>query len=225
MPTYLCHGFRWHRSSIRIFVGWHDLMDAAPDWIISPATTSTIIHQLHDIHDFIPEVPAHSHSHTQDEGGSSSSESVDWSPVKLLEEHDPTETVLATRPYAYVADYAVRIDLSASIASEMANYEKSVSNPWLNDLRDKLQKDEEIQWYVVVCGDEDRHVPGHDEHEDSEDDEGGSDTTVDQAVTNPPVPVVKKEVSGTSDPAGKTSSKREKSLTSTMKRLFHKTTS
>jgi hypothetical protein len=50
----------------------------------------------------------------------------DWSVVKLLEEYDPLRLDEASRPYAYVADYAVRIDLSASIFDEIARYEERV---------------------------------------------------------------------------------------------------
>ncbi|MDB5910740.1 MAG: hypothetical protein JWP34_4854, partial [Massilia sp.] len=47
-----------------------------------------------------------------------------WSAVKLLEEYDPLRLDEVSRPYAYVADYAVRIDLSVSIFDEIARYEE-----------------------------------------------------------------------------------------------------
>lgn len=91
----------------------------------------------------------------------------DWSAVKLLEEHDPNETTYSSRPYAYVADHVVRIDLGASVTDEMTKYERLArtrkEGRWFERLRDELQMDaaqhESIGWYVVVCGDEERLAP------------------------------------------------------------------
>lgn len=108
----------------------------------------------------------------------------DWSVVKLLEEYDPLNLEEVSRPYAYVADYVVPIDLSVSIADEIQKYEACVkadhdppimgpesdergrkkSNKqqrtgWFEKLRDQLQRGEDIRWYVVVNGDEVRDWP------------------------------------------------------------------
>ena len=111
----------------------------------------------------------------------------DWSPIKLLEEYDPNNLEECSRPYAYVADYVKRIDASCSIDEEVARYEQQVqssfdpavtgrpsgesskrdkdtarskrSAEWFEQLRDQLQRDEEIRWYVVVNGDEERAWP------------------------------------------------------------------
>lgn len=180
MPTYLCHGFRWHRQSIRIFVGMHDLLDASPDWIVGPACSNAIIHQMYELFDFVPTLDSETQGAGEEkekvQGPTSNPEAEEpskgkqWSAVELFEEYDPHEAVEATRPYAYVADYAVRVDLSASLTEEMARYKDTVAGlkppaaetegpSWFERLRDKLQTDEEIQWYVVVCGDEERGVP------------------------------------------------------------------
>lgn len=110
-----------------------------------------------------------------------------WSPVKLLEEYDPANTEEVSRPHAYVADYVTRISDSVSIVEEIQRYESRarhsprppVTGPssdemlnkkrdttklgsaagWLEQLRDELQRNEEIRWYVVVCGDEERTYP------------------------------------------------------------------
>ena len=114
-----------------------------------------------------------------------------WSAVALLEEFDPTNLSVASGPWAYVADHVVRVDTSVSIVEEMLRYEaleksrssRAMSGPsdetgqkldtaaketaaagWLERLRDKLQTNERIRWYVVVCDDEDRVVdppPAH----------------------------------------------------------------
>lgn len=108
----------------------------------------------------------------------------EWSPVKLLEEYDPNDLETASRPCAYVADYVKRIDASCSIVEEIQKYEQrvrcspvpAVTGPssdemlngkkrdttkiaragWFEKLRDQLQQNQKIQWYVVVHGEEDR---------------------------------------------------------------------
>ena len=37
MPTYLCHGFRWKRDSIRFLILMNDIDDATPDWVVTPS--------------------------------------------------------------------------------------------------------------------------------------------------------------------------------------------
>jgi hypothetical protein len=54
MPTYLLHGFRWHRQSIRIHVILNDLEDAAPEWLLAPATSVSILNSLYTLYDFLP---------------------------------------------------------------------------------------------------------------------------------------------------------------------------
>lgn len=110
-----------------------------------------------------------------------------WSPVKLLEEYDPANMEEVSGPHAYVADYVTRITDSVSIVEEIQRYESRVRHSprppvtgpssdemlnkkrdttklgnaagWLERLRDELQRNEEIRWYVVVCGDEERRYP------------------------------------------------------------------
>lgn len=176
MPTYLIHGFRWHRHSIRIFVGLYDLMDAAPDWILAPATSSAILEHMRELYPFIPESDLESETLSGADDTRRSVVKSQPSPVKLLEEYDPEEKELAMRPYAYVADYVVRVDLGVSVSEEMARYEeerrkaaeeeKEGEAPWFERLSEgmqTMQKQEPIQWHVVVCGDEERHVPGKDD--------------------------------------------------------------
>lgn len=267
MPTYLCHGFRWKRRSIRVYVVLQNLDDAAPEWVIKKASARNFIESFYTLFPFLPEctfpatrsgtkisrsrstslsvdrlsitdsgskdddsaasrsgrsrtaaaressnsgrkrtnpdvsrsnVTAGSHSSYGSAGGSSSAGADDdadadpvlsqsWAPVRLLEEHDPANLDEVSRPYAYVADYARRIDASCSIVEEIQRYEArvrrsrapAVTGPssdemlckrrdgsgkgpgggWFEQLRDQLQKDEEIRWYVVVNGDEERAWP------------------------------------------------------------------
>ncbi|RSM09043.1 hypothetical protein CDV31_007905 [Fusarium ambrosium] len=193
MPTYLCHGFRWHRRAIRIYVILNDLEDAASNWIIGPATSSSIVSQFYTSYDFLPKVAPPQEDESVSIKAKKDNEHLDddlslppsrvapendgvlmhsWSAVKLLEEYDPEETVTPCRPYAYVADHVVRIDLSADVAGEMAKYYEKMAGEdgWIVKLRDELQKGEPVRWYVVVCGDEVRDFPGMSDDEESEED-------------------------------------------------------
>ncbi|KAL2261862.1 hypothetical protein VTK26DRAFT_3154 [Humicola hyalothermophila] len=234
MPTYLCHGFRWQRRSIRVFVIVQNLDDASPEWIIPARTSQCILQSFYDLFDFLPYcLPPKgrygracrdansddetrtlhysnraSHGRNQSRGrsrsqsqsnGASQSRSVSratraqlqqpprpqpppeddfsaqsWSVVKLLEEYDDRDLTAVSRPYAYVADYAVRIDLSCSVTEEIARYEQQQKEKksWLPELRDQLQRDEEIRWYVVVNNDEVRDWTGANSDDDGD---GGDD--------------------------------------------------
>ncbi|KPM42395.1 hypothetical protein AK830_g4142 [Neonectria ditissima] len=210
MPTYLCHGFRWHRRDIRIFVILNDLDDAASNWVIGPATSQAILSQLHASFAFIPEPAAPAPAQPTAAAKKPASEPQlhhdddltvppsrvpeasdpvlmhSWSAVKLLEEFDPEDTRLPSRPYAFVADYVVRVDLSANVVDEMAKYRMRKQGDWFGQLRDELQKGEDLRWYVVVCGDELREVPADSEDEaareddDEEDEEESEVESVDQ---------------------------------------------
>ncbi|WAO85485.1 Hypothetical protein NCS54_00272800 [Fusarium falciforme] len=194
MPTYLCHGFRWHRRAIRIYVILNDLEDAASNWIIGPATSSSIVSQFYTSYDFLPEVaPPQQEVSVSINKAKKDNQHLDddlslppsrvppendgvlmhsWSAVKLLEEFDPEEIMTPCRPYAYVADYVVRVDLSVDVAGEMAKYYERMAGEdgWIVKLRDELQKGEPVRWYVVVCGDEVRDFPGASDDEESEED-------------------------------------------------------
>lgn len=54
MPTYLVHGFRWHRSAIRIHIALYNLDDAAAEWIVAPATSITLLNSFYTLYDFLP---------------------------------------------------------------------------------------------------------------------------------------------------------------------------
>ena len=252
MPTYLCHGFRWQRRSIRVFVVVQNLDDAAPEWIIRRGTARALLESFYALFDFLPysqpppplqDAYHHHHQHnppspdpadpdygrsngrrgsrsrsrsrrqsaarpnTRQSGRGAATArpyptaeqwhsqalrdaddevlSQEWSAVKVLEEYDPLDLSEVSRPHAYVADYVARVDLSAGVAEAMARYEERLrADPdpamavgagdetgrgarrpghkragWLEKLRDQLQRGEEIRWYVVVNGDEEREWP------------------------------------------------------------------
>lgn len=268
MPAYLCHGFRWHRKSIRYFVILQDIEDAAPEWIVAPKSAEAVLETFYDLYDFIPpcaesraaislntyNVPpggakadihkinielgsdeerrgrreeettlkhkkslSHSRSRSKSKvrlkKSSKKPENLavpmrptqappplyspmppkpqrcglfnQWSSVKMVEEFDPAADESALNgPWAYLSDYAIRIDSSVSPIEEMKHYEEHMKSEkfkamsgtsdesgrkietagnknagWLEKLRDQLEKDEPIKWYVVICGDEERSFP------------------------------------------------------------------
>jgi hypothetical protein len=316
MPTYLCHGFRWKRRSIRVYVVVQNLDEAAPEWVVKRGSPRCLIESFYNLFDFLPECTlpptrrssfaprSYSQAHSLDRSSSVADDDDDddaashytarsargrstsqgrtvvaqqsqphlqsqycqdkerdrdtsvlpassyressnssrkrsrseirgkplpptthapagyqpppsppssqpqfvgslshasdavtadpvlaqeWSPVKVLEEHDPNNLDEVSRPYAYVADYVQRIDSSCSIVEEIARYEHmvrasrepAVTGPssdetlngkrdtsrlgdhagWFEQLRDQLQRGEDIRWYVVVNGDEEREWP------------------------------------------------------------------
>ncbi|KAK2070281.1 hypothetical protein P8C59_004790 [Phyllachora maydis] len=179
MPTYLCHGFRWYRRSIRVYVVVQNLDDAAPEWIIPAKSSRSVLESFYTLFDFLPyckppppphrdshagspsllrqplsaatsdddsyvfDTPAYAHgpataaaayglaktrsaSRPRSRRSSNDMRAQDWSVVKLLEEYDPLNLDEVSRPYAYVADYLVRVDLSVSIVEEMQRYEERV---------------------------------------------------------------------------------------------------
>lgn len=266
MPTYLLHGFRWDRVSIRVHIVVHDLEDAAPEWIVAPATSITLLNSFYTLFDFLPpsnpppasyplvsgaekvvveeeagvrpgtatrtlkdakkgsisslrelvrrpkkdingEPGKEGHIPTPLSRPSTSTKATtntkpekkamfnDWSAVKLVEQHDPDDLASVSQPYAYVADYMIEVPLGVSITEEMAKYDAKMKEDevpgtpgsncgndkegglhtpplsareirrrsrrmgWFEKLRDGLQKGEDIGWFVVVCGDEERKAP------------------------------------------------------------------
>lgn len=87
----------------------------------------------------------------------------EWSAIKLLEQYDLNEQIHPYQEYAYVGDYVIEVKLGASISEHTQKYQEWLSRvkegAWIEKLRDKLQADADIGWYVVVCGDEDRFAP------------------------------------------------------------------
>ncbi|KAI0161054.1 hypothetical protein GGR52DRAFT_157905 [Hypoxylon sp. FL1284] len=279
MPTYLCHGFRWHRRSIRYFIVIQNVDDGASEWVVTPGSCDALLDHFYELFDFLPPcsrptrepspssrrvqsrpaTASNGHAHSRNlsyasqekkelkekqprrENGyrrnstgqhsqhglspnhnklsgkltkserrndtntipppselSEPDESIPfntWSVVKFLEEFDPSDLTVVSGEWAYVADYVVRIDTSVSVADEISRYEaqikkdsnKPISGPsdeagrrvntsgsknagWFEQLRDQLQRNETITWYVVVCGDEERTAPRHEADEYDEDD-------------------------------------------------------
>lgn len=77
--------------------------------------------------------------------------------LRFIEQYSPTQREV-TAPYAYVADTALEINLSADLEHERTKHSLG-TDKWsaISGLRDVLVgKDTPLGWYVVVCDDIDR---------------------------------------------------------------------
>ncbi|KAH7626267.1 hypothetical protein B0T09DRAFT_412459 [Sordaria sp. MPI-SDFR-AT-0083] len=54
MPTYLCHGFRWQRRSIRVYTVVQDLDDVSPEWLIRPTSSRCLLQSFYNLFEFLP---------------------------------------------------------------------------------------------------------------------------------------------------------------------------
>ncbi|KAK5137994.1 hypothetical protein LTR08_005791 [Meristemomyces frigidus] len=140
MPTYLLHGFRWPRPLIRIHIILQNLDDAAAEWLVAPDTTRTLLRNLNEL---FPEAMEY------------------LGRLRFIEQYDPSDLSAgaASQPYAYVADRCEEVKLSVAV-NDVVN--RGINNEqWagMMELRDKLAPEEEVGWYVVVCGDEERWAP------------------------------------------------------------------
>lgn len=140
MPTYLCHGFRWPRPLIRIHIILQNLDDAAAEWLMAPATTSTLLSNFKTLYpSILPQIPN----------------------LTFLEQYDPFDERAESKsqPYAYVCDVVQEVKLGVEVDEVRG---KGVTNEGWNaimELRDGIAPGEKVAWFVVVCGDTERYAP------------------------------------------------------------------
>lgn len=138
MPTYLLHGFRWPRPLIRIHVILQNLDDAAAEWLMAPATASTLHANFASLYpDLMPSLPS----------------------LRFIEQYDPSDDTTKSQPYAYVCDQVHEVSLGVDIDEVRG---KGVANEaWgaLVELRDNIAPGEKVAWFVVVNGDVERWAP------------------------------------------------------------------
>jgi hypothetical protein len=140
MPTYLLHGFRWPRPLIRIHIILQNLDDAAAEWLVAPDTTRALLRNFNELYpDMMSGLPG----------------------LRFVEQYDPNDlsSAAASQPFAYVADTVEEVKLGIALEEVTT---RGISNEQWNamcELRDKLTPEENIGWYMVVCGDEERWAP------------------------------------------------------------------
>lgn len=121
-----------------------------------------------------------------------------WSVVKLVEQYDPEDLTTLSQPWAYVSDYMIEVGSGASISEEVTKYEAKISEEeylphdaekmgisareirkktqragWFEKLKEKLEPGQQMGWFVVVCGDEERWAPPVDSSDEMQRAESG----------------------------------------------------
>ena len=138
MPAYLLHGFRWPRPLIRIHIILQNLDDAAAEWLMAPATASTLHANFESLYpDLMPSLPS----------------------LRFIEQYDPSDDTTKSQPFAYVCDQVHEVSLGVDVDEVRG---KGVANEaWgaLVELRDKIAPGEKVAWFVVVNGDIERWAP------------------------------------------------------------------
>ena len=130
-----CHSER-ATNSLKFPVNW--TIQLTRSIITAPATTAAMLENLHHLFpDTLAELPS----------------------LRFIEQYDPADETIKSQPFAYVADIVEEVKTGVEIA-EITGRGVAVEQ-WeaMMDLRDHLQKDAKVAWYMVVCGDEERWVP------------------------------------------------------------------
>ncbi len=156
MPTWLVHGFRWPRAQIRIHIILQNLDDAAPEWLMAPATTACMTKNFQEQ---FPEQVANIPD------------------LRFIEQYDPEDLTTKDQPYAYVCDIVHEVSLSADIEDVRGSKTKDGQDTAITELRDKVAPGEKLGWFVVSNGDVERWAPPIEDEDD--------DTTPDASQFSP----------------------------------------
>jgi hypothetical protein len=139
MPVFIVHGFRWDRVKIRHHVILNDVDDAASDYIMQSTTPDALRASFTKM---FPEIMAVLPN------------------VQFLEQYDPEDCSddAHAQPYAYIADYIIKSDLSVDIAEVISKGPGGNTASWqaMADLSDKIAQGAPIRWYAVYNGDVER---------------------------------------------------------------------
>jgi hypothetical protein len=149
MPTWIVHGFRWPRAQIRIHVILQNLDDAAPEWLMAPATTACMMANFkQQWPDEMSKLPA----------------------LRFIEQYDPDDLTVKDQPYAYVCDQVHEIKLGVDFDDLRGGGVGEDQWAAIADLRDKVAPGEKLGWFVVVNGDVERWAPplDDDDNQDTE---------------------------------------------------------
>ncbi|KAH7081905.1 hypothetical protein BKA63DRAFT_562438 [Paraphoma chrysanthemicola] len=148
MPTWIVHGFRWPRAQIRIHIILQNIDDAAPEWLMAPATVSCMLEN------FKQQWP---------------DQMKQLSGLRFIEQYDPDDLTVKDQPYAYVCDQVHEVKLGVDVDDLRGRGVAEDQWAALAELRDKIAPGEKLGWFVVVNGDVERWAPPqHDDDEDTE---------------------------------------------------------
>jgi hypothetical protein len=139
MPVYLLHGFRWPRSKIRVHIILNNIEEAAPEYIVSPSTSTALLRSLSKLYpETMRSLPK----------------------LRFIEQYDPNDTsgTATSQPYAFVADKVAQCDLSLDVIETMNQGVENGDWNALMDLKEHLAPDEKLGWWMVFNGDEMRLI-------------------------------------------------------------------
>lgn len=184
-----------------------------PDWIVAPTSAEAILRTMATNYPYVPfgsgwktedgAVPAGAEAQTaSSDVAVSEPPQVDLSdaPIRLLEEYHYDEDAVDVDcpPYAYVADYVVKVEAGVNVTEEMRKYAElpvKGEEGWLEKLMNGVrvfgEDTGDMGWWIVVCDDEERDT-GWDEEEDDEVD-GAEDETFESQRTTPQQTISSKE--------------------------------
>jgi hypothetical protein len=148
MPTWIVHGFRWPRPQIRIHIILQNLDDAAPEWLMAPATVACMTGNFKkQWPDEMKQLPG----------------------LRFIEQYDPEDLTTKDQPYAYVCDQVHEIKLGVDFDELRGGGVPEDQWAAIAELRDKVAPGEKLGWFVVVNGDVERWAPPlGDEDQDTE---------------------------------------------------------
>jgi len=171
MPTWIVHGFRWPRAQIRIHVILQNLDDAAPEWLMAPATSACMVDN------FKQQWP----------------EEMNQLPgLRFIEQYDPDDLTVKDQPYAYVCDQVHEIKLGVDFDDLRGGGVQEDQWAAIAELRDKVAPGEKLAWFVVVNGDVERWAPPMDDGDDDQD-------TITEATQSPFGPASQRSSMGRSE--------------------------
>ena len=140
MPIYVLHGFRWPRRGIRHHIILNNIDDAAPEYIVSPKTSASLLQSLRGFYPHAMKALPN---------------------LRFVEQYDPADVSsrALSQPYAFVADKVEICQLSLDIGEIIGQGVPAEGWGALLELRDQLAPGEKVGWWVVYNGDEQREAP------------------------------------------------------------------
>lgn len=130
---------------IRIHIVLQNLDDAAPEYIMAPATVACMNKNFQEQWpDLTAQLPG----------------------LRFLEQYDPEDLVTKGQPHAYVCDIVHEVKLGIDVEDIRGNGLGEEQWAAIADLRDKIAPGEKLGWFVVVNGDPERWAPPVEEEDD-----------------------------------------------------------
>ena len=150
MPTWIVHGFRWPRAQIRIHIILQNLDDAAPEWLMAPASTACMMENFkQQWPDEMKQLPG----------------------LRFIEQYDPDDLTVKDQPHAYVCDQVHEVKLGVDVDDLRGGGVKEDQWAAIAELRDKVAPGEKLGWFIVVNGDVERWAPPLDDDDEDNDTE------------------------------------------------------